>query len=130
MFYADILERCQKKRCRNTYCLILQIICSVFFYINGVVLKKKSMRLILRIFFFKYNFIRFDVFFSEIDKTSYSELEKNISYLKSSKKLNPKVAIQLHNGNWHEKSDELKNLLKFSFSFFNILSIFAVSPNE
>ena len=37
------------------------------------------------------SFHQLKCFFSEIDKTSYFELEKNISYLKSSKKLNPKL---------------------------------------
>ncbi|MFY4765186.1 hypothetical protein ACOTWG_10805, partial [Aliarcobacter butzleri] len=53
------------------------------------------------------SFHQLKCFFSEIDKTSYSELEKNISYLKSSKKLNPKVTTHLHNGNWHEKNDDI-----------------------
>lgn len=60
------------------------------------------------------SFHQLKCFFSEIDKTSYSELEKNISYLKSSKKSNPKVATYLHNVNWHEKNDDIENLLKFS----------------
>ncbi|RXJ84082.1 three-Cys-motif partner protein TcmP [Arcobacter cloacae] len=60
------------------------------------------------------SFHQLKCFFSEIDKASYSELEKNISHLKLNKKLNPKVATHLHNGNWHEKNNDIENLLKFS----------------
>jgi len=75
------------------------------------------------------SFHQLKCFFSEIDKTSYSELEKNISYLKSSKKLNPKIATQLHNGNWHEKSDEIKNLLQFSTWGFIFVDPFSNEVN-
>jgi|GEM_PF-3274378 len=53
-------------------------------------------------------------FFSEVDKKSYFELEKNILDLKDKKSFNPKVKTLLYNGSWYDNNNEIDKLLQYS----------------